>query len=563
MLTLRPRAARVPIHSGQGTPASVAPRRLAAVTRRRSVSSPPVVVLVPALLVAAVTLVPILYLILRASEAGGGIWHLLWRERTAYVLKNTVMLAAGVSLAASAIAVPMAWLTTRADLPGRRFWATIAPLPLVIPSYVGALTIVAALGPRGFLQSALERPFGIERLPEIYGFWGAWLTLTLFTYPYVLLSVRAALRGLDPSLDEAARCLGHGAWRTFFFTTLPQLRPAVIAGALLAALYSISDFGVVTLLRYDAFTREIYVQYRASFDRTLAAALALVLVCFALVLLAIESRVRGRAAYHRLGSGAARRARPVPLGAWRYPALAFCGVVIALALGLPLGVLSYWLIRALRRGDEPETLLTAAQHSVTVSFAAAVVTTLAALPVAILIVRYRTRLSQWIERVSYAGYGLPGIVVALSFVFLGARYLTPLYQTLALLIVAYTVRFLPQAIAAVRGSLLQVSPRLEEAARNLGRSPFGAIQSVTIPLSGPGIAAGAALVFLTVMKELPMTLLLSPTGYKTLATTVWTAAGNGAFGEAAAPALALVAVSAVPMLLLATRERGEAPRGDE
>jgi iron(III) transport system permease protein len=479
------------------------------------------------------------------------------------VLKNTVMLAAGVSLAASAIAVPMAWLTTRADLPGRRFWATIAPLPLVIPSYVGALTIVAALGPRGFLQSALERPFGIERLPEIYGFWGAWLTLTLFTYPYVLLSVRAALRGLDPSLDEAARCLGHGAWRTFFFTTLPQLRPAVIAGALLAALYSISDFGVVTLLRYDAFTREIYVQYRASFDRTLAAALALVLVSFALMLLAIESRIRGRAVYHRLGSGAARRARAVPLGAWRYPALAFCGVVIALALGLPLGVLGYWLFRALRRGDEPEALLTAAQHSITVSLAAAVVTTLAALPVAILIVRYRSRLSLWIERVSYAGYGLPGIVVALSFVFLGARYLTPLYQTLALLIVAYTVRFLPQAIAAVRGSLLQVSPRLEEAARNLGRSPFGAIQSVTIPLSGPGIAAGAALVFLTVMKELPMTLLLSPTGYKTLATTVWTAAGNGAFGEAAAPALALVAVSAVPTLLLATRERGEAPRGDE
>ncbi|MER3485172.1 MAG: hypothetical protein C4345_03535 [Chloroflexota bacterium] len=147
--------------------------------------------LVPALLVALVTLVPVLYLVLRASEAGIDIWHLLWRERTAYVLKNTVMLAAGVSLAASAIAVPMAWLTTRSDLPGRRFWATIAPLPLVIPSYVGALTIVAALGPRGFLQSALERPFGIERLPEIYGFWGAWLTLTVFTYPYVLLSVRA------------------------------------------------------------------------------------------------------------------------------------------------------------------------------------------------------------------------------------------------------------------------------------------------------------------------------------------------------------------------------------
>jgi iron(III) transport system permease protein len=559
VVTLRPRAVRtvlnprIPIEEN-------APVTLPG---QRSVARPPLVILLPAAAVAAAMLVPVLYLLLRASQSGSGVWDLIFRPRTAVILKNTALLAATVGAASAAIGVPLAWLTARTDLPWRRLWATVAALPLVIPSYVGALTVVAALGPRGFLQEALARPFGVERLPEIYGLFGAWLTLTLFTYPYVFLSVRAALRGLDPALDEAARCLGHGAWRTFFLTTLPQLRPAIVAGALLTALYSVSDFGVVTLLRYDAFTRAIYVQYRSSFDRTLAAALALLLVAFALALLVVESRFRGRAAYHRIGAGAARRARPLPLGRWRYPALAFCVAVFGLSLGLPLGVLGYWFGRSLSRGDSFEHLGVAARHSVTVGAWAAAVATLAALPIAILAVRYRGRTATWVERLCYVGYGLPGIVIALSFVFLGARYLTPLYQTLPLLIVAYVVRFLPQALGATRTSLLQVSPRLEEAARGLGRSPLGTLTAVTVPLSRSGIAAGAALVFLTVMKELPITLLLSPTGYKTLATTVWTAAGSGAYGEAAAPALLLVAVSAVPTLLLVARERVQAPRGDE
>ncbi len=516
-------------------------------------------ILVPALLVAAAMLVPIFYLVLRAAEARADVWDLVMRQRTALILKNTALLAGTVAGAAVAIAVPLAWLTARTDLPLRRFWSTVAALPLVIPSYVGALTIVAALGPHGLVQAALAGPFGVERLPPIYGFFGAWLTLTLFTYPYVFLSVRAALRGLDPLLDEAARCLGHGPWRTFFLTTLPQLRPAVAAGALLAALYAIGDFGVVTLLRYDAFTRAIYVQYRSSFDRTLAAVLALMLVAFALALLAVEGRFRGQAVYHRLGAGAARRARQVPLGRWRYPALAYCAATLLLALGLPLGVLGYWLGRAITRGDGTPGLLTAASHSMTVSTTAAVGATLAALPVTILAVRYPGRLGRLAERLAYLGYALPGIVIALSFVFLGSHFLTRIYQTLPLLIAAYVVRFLPQAIGAERLSLLQISPRLEEAARTLGRSSLGAVRAVTVPLARPGIAVGGALVFLTVMKELPITLLLSPTGYRTLATVIWTATGSGAYGQAAAPALLLVAVSAVPTLLLVAHDREPSP----
>lgn len=498
--------------------------------------------------------IPLGYLLLRATEAGTETWDVVLRERTFLIFRNTAVLAGGVAGATVVIAVPFAWLTTRTDLPGRRLWATLAIMPLIIPSYVGALTVVSALGPRGLVQQWLE-PLGVERLPEIYGFWGAWLTLTLFTYPYVFLSVRAALRGLDPALEEASRCLGHGPWRAFFTCVLPQLRPAVAAGALLAALYTVSDFGVVTLLRYDAFTRAIYVQYRSSFNRSQAAALALLLVGFALALLLAEAWLRGRraVAYHRIGAGAARRAKTIPLGRWRGPALAFCSLVVGAGVGMPIVVLVYWLIKGVSRGEDADELLPAALGSLSVSAMAAIAATAAALPVAILAARYRGRIGAVVERVSYLGYALPGVVIALAFVFLGARYLTPIYQTMTLLIVAYVVRFLPQAVGGARLSLLQVNPRLEDAARNLGRSSLGALATVTAPLARPGILAGTALVFLTVMKELPLTLFLRPTGFDTLATNLWTATTGGAYAKAAAPALILILASAIPTLFLEGR----------
>lgn len=524
---------------------------------------PPLIVILPSLLVSLILLAPLVYLVIRASDAGFDAFDMLTRARTLHIFKNTVLLAAAVVATSIIIAVPLAWLTSRTDLPGRTFWASAAVLPLVVPSYVGAMTIVAAIGPRGLLQEMLSGPFGVERLPSIYGFFGAWLALSLFSYPYVFLNVKSALSGLDPAYEEAARCLGHGPWRTFFLTTLPQLRPAILAGSLLTALYTISDFGVVTLLRYDAFTRAIYMQYRSSFDRTMAAVLSLVLVAFAMGLVLTEAKIRGRGAYHRLGAGSARKMRPLPLGNWRWPSLIYCGFVLALSIGLPMSVLIYWLIRGLSRGDRVEGLGSAAWNSISVGAITALVATVAAFPIAILVVRYRGRLARTIEQICYLGYGLPGIVIALSFVFIGARYLTPLYQTLPLMVIAYTVRFLPQALGAEKTSMLQVSPRLEEAARTLGRTSFGAIRAVTAPLTRPGIAAGATLVYLTVMKELPITLLLSPTGYKTLATVIWTSTGSGNFGEAALPALILIGLSSLPAMWMALRDRTHVARQDE
>jgi iron(III) transport system permease protein len=386
MLTVRPRTARsLPLPQFDSLGAALATTRDRFATTRGQ--RPPLWILLPALLVAAVELLPLVYLVARTFEAGESAWQMLVRPRTAEVLLNTVLLAGAVALSTIAIAMPLAWLTSRTDLPGRRFWSTAAALPLVIPSYIGALVMVAAFGPRGMAQSVLE-PLGVERLPSIYGFFGSWLTLTLFTYPYVYLTVRAALRGLDASLEEAARCLGYGPWRTFFAVTLPQIRPAAAAGGLLVALYTIGDFGVVTLLRYDAFTRAIYVQYRSALDRGGAALLALLLVALSVVVLAIELRARGNATLHRLGSGAGRRGRPVALGRARIPAVIFCGLVVGVALVVPIGILAFWLARSLTAGADLARLPLATLHSLTLGFWTALIATLCALPIAILLVRY-------------------------------------------------------------------------------------------------------------------------------------------------------------------------------
>jgi iron(III) transport system permease protein len=502
-------------------------------------------------------LLPLAYLIIRAFGAGAETWNLLLRPRTLETFLNTAGLAAIVTVSAVAISIPMAWLTVRTDLPYRRLWSVLSTLPLVIPTYVGGFVLVAAFGPKGMLQQLLAGPLGIERLPEIYGLHGAALALTLFSYPYLLLSVRAGLQGLDPAFEEASRSLGHSSWSTFWRITLPQLRPSIAAGSLLVALYALSDFGAVSLLQFNSFTRAIYLQYQGSFDRTQAALLALLLVGLTAVVLLVEARTRGRARYHRSNAAIARRAAPIRLGRWRWPALAFCSLVVLFALVLPVLVLLYWFTRGLINGMQPTILWSAALNSTYASALAALAAVVAALPIAILAVRFRSRTTTVLERATNAGFALPGIVVALALVFFGANYATPLYQTLALLVVAYVVRFLPQAIGATRSSLLQVSPTLEEAARGLGRRPWQVLASITIPLVRSGMLAGLAMVFLTTMKELPATILLSPIGFKTLATIIWADTAEGFFARAAAPALLLVLVSGVSMALL-MRSEGKA-----
>lgn len=517
-----------------------------AARRRGRSPAPPAWLVGAGLAVALLGVLPVAYLVILAGSNIEEAIGLIVRERTVGVLARSLLLAATVTSASILIGVPIAWLTSRTDLPGRRWWTVLTVLPLVVPSYVGGYAIVAAFGPRGALQSLLE-PLGVDRLPELYGFPGAALALTLFSYPYVVLSVRGALLRLDPAYEEVGRSLGRGPVRVFWTVTLPQLRPAITAGALLVALYSLSDFGAVSLLQFDSFTRAIFVQYRASFDPTLAAVLALMLVaCTAAVLLA-ESRLRGRAGYHRSGGGARRPSRTIELGAWRWPALAGCALVVGLAIVVPLVTIGFWLVRGLAAGEPIAIVLGATANSVIASSLAAILAVAASIPVAVLAVRHRGAIGSVVERATYAGFALPGIVIGLAFVFVAARWLPWIYQTLPLLLVAYLVRFVPEAVGITRSSLLQVSPRLEEAARTLGRRPGGVLRDVTLPIIRPGLLAAGALVFLTAMKELPTTILLAPTGFDTLAVRIWSATSEGFFARAAGPALLMMLVAALSL----------------
>lgn len=523
---------------------------------------PPLVLTILAVVVAALVCLPLVYLIVRASEAGEKFQTLLLRDRTVEVLLNTIVLSFAVAITAALIAVPAAWLVSRTDLPGGKWLAPLFALPLVIPSYIGALAFIVVLGPRGEVSRWLEKSAGFEAFPSIYGFWGAWLTLSLFTFPYVFLNVSAALRGIDPVHEEAARALGKGSVEAFLRTTLRQLRPAIVSGMLLAALYTVSDFGVVSLMRYDSLTRAIYVQYQASFDRSYAAVLGLVLVAYALLLVLAEAFLRDRAVYYRIGSGVARPGRLRQLGWKKAPALLFAGTVLALSFVLPLAVLLRWLFRAIDRGESFDDLLSTTGNTLMLGIGAALLTTVAAAPVAVLAGRYRSKLGRIVERVTYIGYGLPGVVIGLSFVFLGANYLIEFYQTVPLLLLAYMVRFIPQAVGSTKSSLMQVSPRMEDASRGLGRGWTATMTRVTLPIAMPGVLAGSALVFLTVVKELPMTILLRPTGMDTLATEVWTAAGDLRYSEASAPALMLIVISAIPSVFILGRMRVSRVRGD-
>ncbi|MFD5622736.1 ABC transporter permease [Streptomyces yangpuensis] len=500
--------------------------------RLRAGRRPPAVLLVPAALAALFALLPLGYLAVRSLERGPGFaGDVIADERTAQLLGRSLGLAVVVVSASLLLGVSLAWLTVRTALPGARAWSVLATMPLAVPSYVAAFAWLSAF-------------------PGLEGFAGSAIALTLVSYPYVYLPVTAALRGADPAQEEVSRSLGHGPLKTFLRVTLPQLRPAAAGGAVLVALYVFSDFGAVSLMRYDTFTRGIYTSYRASFDRTPAAALSVVLVVTTVVLVAVEARTRGRAGHARTGTGTARPAVPTPLGRWRVPALAWCTTITAAAVIMPLATLGYWLAVGNSATWNPGGLLETAGTTLGIAAAGAALTTLLALPVGVIAARHQGRTARLLEQAAYAGHALPGITVALSLVFFAVRYAEPLYQELPLLVCAYAVLFLPVAVGATRAAVLQSPPVLEDVARSLGRTPLRVLREVTVPLAAPGVAAGAALTFVVCMKELPATLLLRPTGMDTLATRLWTETGTGSFAAAAPYAAALILLAAIPSYLL-------------
>jgi len=502
------------------------------------------------LLIALLLLSPIVWIVLQAWSVGlDEAVTLLADGDTVRITLNSLVLVVVVTVGSVFVGVPLAFLTVQTDLPFRRFWTIVAALPLVIPSYIGAFAFVSAFGPRGVLQGVLA-PLGVAELPEIYGLAGTALVLTLFTYPYVFLTTRASLLSFDGTVVEAARTLNHSRWQAFRRVTLPQIKPGIAAGSLLVALYTLSDFGTPQIMRYDVFTRMIYV-WQNNFFLGRAALFSLVLLAMTVGILVWESRINASREGAHVSAGSRRPGR-VSLGRWKWPAVGFCALIAVLGLAIPLGVLVMWLFRASPAYAEGGLVfeLAYALNSIGVAAAAAVGSVLLALPIAYLAARSNSWLGSLPERATYVGYAMPGVVLGLALIFLGLKYVNSLYKTVGLLVFAYIVRFIPQAVGTVESSILQVDPKHGEAARSMGDSPLRSFRRVTLPQISPGVIAGAALVFLTTMKELPATLLLRPLGFETFVTYIWQVQEQGYYGQAAVPALILVAVSALSMLII-------------
>ena len=491
---------------------------------------PPFAIAALGVFAALAALLPLGYLLIRLFAGFEKALTELLRVRTLELLANTLLLTVSVTITAVLIGFIQAWLTTRTNLFGAAFFAVLGTLPLAIPSYVLALAYTSVF-------------------PGFNGFFASWVTLSLASAPYVFLAVSAALIRSNVNQEEVARSLGLTSFQVLRKVTWPQVRPAAMASGLLVALYTLSEFGAVSILCFDTFTRAIYNAYRGSFDRTAAAALAVVLVLLTLIVLYFEKRYRTN--YTQVEKQS--RQLKIQLGAWRHLAGAALLVVGIGSSLVPIVALVSWTFSA--EAWDVSEILEALGASLGMAISAGLVIGIFATAIAIWNVRFAGRFATGVELTVWSSHALPALVVALSLVFFGANLTPGLYQTVWLLIFAYLILFLPNALSVITTPVAQVSKTQEQVARSLGLGKLGAIFKLVLPMSRAGIWAGIALASLAVLKELPATLLLRPNGVDTLATELWAATETLSYSEAAPYALLLIIIAGVPALVLNAQAR--------
>jgi iron(III) transport system permease protein len=483
--------------------------------------------------VSIAVVLPLCFLLLQAAQVGWASLHaLLFRGLTAQLIWDTVSLTVVVTFLCALVGTVAAWVVERTDVPGRHIWAVLLVIPIGIPDFVVS-----------FGWRAIFPAFG--------GFWAATLVMTLAVYPLVFLPVAASLRNADPAQEEVARSLGLGRLATFWRVTVGQARLAILGGSALVGLVVLAEFGAFEILGFRTLTTEIYTEFTVGFNQPAACALSLILVVLGAFMLLAENSARGRGRVSRLGAGAAREMRPQMLGRSRPAALGGIGALVVLALGVPVGAIIYLLVKGGNSTLPTASLASAAGHTFLYAGAAGVIATVAALPIALLSVRFPRREVRFLERANMLVLCVPGLVIALSFTYFTEHYLAGhLYQTPLLLVLAYAVMFFPMAVVAVRASVARSPVGLEEVGSSLGVPRRTVFRRVTLPLIGPGLVAAFCLVFLEAATELTATLVLIPTNAQTLATQFWAFQTNLSYSQAAPYAGLMVLIAAVPSVVL-------------
>ncbi|TCL72964.1 iron ABC transporter permease [Rhizobium sp. BK251] len=481
-------------------------------------------------LVSLLSLIPLGFIIGITFDVGWDtVVALVFRPRVGELLINTVLLEVCTIPIAIVLSVALAWLTERTDIPGARFWSGLAVAPLAVPAFVHSYAWVSLL-------------------PGMHGLASGVFVSVLAYFPFLYLPVAAALRRLDPAIEDAAASLGLGPWQVFFRAVLPQLRLAVCGGSLLIGLHLLAEYGLFVMIRFDTFSTAIVDQFQSAYNSPAANMLGGVLVACCLFLLALEVLLRGDERYARVGSGAARPAAPRRLGAMTLPCLLIPLITAILTLGVPFVTLARWLAIGGLGAWRLDTVGNAFVQTMVLAVAGGILTTIAAAPMAWLSVRAPGRVQRILEACHYYVGSLPGVIVALALVTITVRLILPLYQTFATLLVAYVLLFLPRAMVGLRASIAQAPVELERAAMALGRTPGQAARQITMRLAAPGAAASVALAALGITNELTATLMLSPNGIETLATKFWSLTSEIDY-VAAAPYAFLMVVLSLPLTL--------------
>ncbi|PAW49214.1 iron ABC transporter permease [Pseudomonas moraviensis] len=496
-----------------------------------------------AVLVSLLSLLPIAFVIGVAWYTGWATLEaLVFRPRVGELLINTVLLVLITLPLCIVLGTTLAWLTERSNLPGRRLWSVLAVAPLAVPAFVHSYAWVSLI-------------------PSIHGLPAGVLVSVIAYFPFLYLPIAATLRRLDPAIEDVAQSLGLKPWAVFFRVVLPQLRLAICGGALLVGLHLLAEYGLYAMIRFDTFTTAIFDQFKSTFNGPAANMLAGVLALCCLAMLTAESAARGQARYARVGSGSARDQRSVQLGRGATTlALLLQTLTCLLALGVPLLTLGRWLVAGgvqVWQGDE---LWPALLQTLSYGVAGALLTSVAAIPIAWLSIRSPGKLQRLLEGCNYITSSLPGIVVALALVTVTIHFARPIYQTTITVLLAYLLMFLPRALVSLRAGFAQAPVELENIAQSLGRSPLRALWLITVRLAAPGAAAGAALVFLAITNELTATLLLAPNGTRTLATGFWAMTSEIDYAAAAPYALLMILLSLPLTAILYHQSRRTAGR---
>jgi iron(III) transport system permease protein len=490
--------------------------------------------------VAILVLLPIGVTVVQALQGGvTAAGDALRAPSSLTLLENTLIIAALAVPLAGALGVAGAWFVERTRLPGRRLWAVLLVAPLTVPPFVTS-----------YGWANLGNP--------LQGLVGAAGLVAFSYFPIVYLLVAVALRGMDPSLEETAQSLGLGTGRVFFRVILPQLRPALLGGLLLVALDTFIEYDAFVALKVKTFSSNIYAQYQLGFSASGAAALSTFSLLLCLILLVGEARLRGNVNYTRVSQGARRLAPRYGLGRATLPVLAgFLGVV-AVSLGIPLGTLVKWFATSSGAGRAAASanlhyLWPATLTSVTLGVSAALLALVLALPVAVLAVRHRGPLVTTLERSVYLSFALPDLVAAIAIAYAASHVARFLYGTFGLLVFAEAVLFLPFAVVALRATIGQIEPGLEEAARSLGAGPLAAFARVTAPLARPGFLAAGVLVFAFTLGDLSTAQVLLPFNLYTLGTEFQANSSSVAFAAAAPFAAVLIGLALVAAYVVMTR----------